>query len=393
MIAANTKKVEMWYEPGEIVRKTKGFECEMTIDEHAFLCGLIKEKRPSTILEIGVAEGGTTFIIDTAMKLMNQAGILISVDISPKLYWDEKRETGCVYKELCNDGWLKHSFIIGHTIGKEIENVAERMNGVIDFVVIDTTHIIPGELLDFIAVLPYLHVGTTVVLHDTMLNISRCLSNNPVYLTTGPMGASAIATKVLYTAVSGLKYSQYIEEKRHYANISAFEVTEKTREDIFDVFFSLTNTWLRIPSSDQIDEYREIIRKEYDQECNELFEYAVDINKKISKNAAIYLETGFHIPFDRLPFGSKVVIYGAGVVGKLLYTEIMKTNYCEIVLWVDKDYARIGDPVRDPNEINTTDSDYIIVAVANMEVYKEIYKSITGNNNEFKEKIIGPISY
>lgn len=206
MLTANTKKVNLWYEPGNIVREINGFECEMTADDHGFLCGLIKEKRPSTILEIGVAEGGTTFIIDTAMKLIKQEGSLISVDISPQLYWDKRRDTGYVYKEVVDNRWLKHSFIIGHTIGHAINEVVEKLNGVIDFVVIDTTHIIPGELLDFIAVLPYLQIGTTVVLHDTMLNISRGLSKNPYYMTTGAMGASAIATKVLYNAVSGLKY-------------------------------------------------------------------------------------------------------------------------------------------------------------------------------------------
>ena len=97
---ANTKKVDMWYEPRNIVQKTNGFECEMTADDHAFLCGLLKETRPSTILEIGIAEGGTTFIIDTVMRLIGQAGSMVSVDISPELYWDKRRETGYVYKEV-----------------------------------------------------------------------------------------------------------------------------------------------------------------------------------------------------------------------------------------------------------------------------------------------------
>lgn len=56
----NVYDVELWNEPGEILRTNEAFVCEMSVQNHAFLSGIIKEKRPKKIVELGVAEGGTT---------------------------------------------------------------------------------------------------------------------------------------------------------------------------------------------------------------------------------------------------------------------------------------------------------------------------------------------
>ncbi len=38
------KTVEPFYEPHEIINHMQEGYCEMSLEEHAFLCGLIKEK-------------------------------------------------------------------------------------------------------------------------------------------------------------------------------------------------------------------------------------------------------------------------------------------------------------------------------------------------------------
>ena len=280
MMKAYAKKNEMWYEPADSARSIPGFECEMSRDDHGFLCGLLKEKCPDVIMEIGVAEGGTTLVIDSAMKMLGIAGKLFSIDISSELYCDRTKSTGFIYKE-CKKHWLEHEFIFGHTVADFFRNTKET----IDFVVLDTTHIVPGELLDFLVILPYLNNGTTVVLHDVFLNIARGLCNDPTFVSSSPW---SIATKLLYSSVSGTKYSSEKNNSGEYVNISAFEITEQTREDIYNVFFALTHTWQYIPADWQIDEYRKIFGKEYDDECNRLFEYALESNKKIKKNESYY---------------------------------------------------------------------------------------------------------
>lgn len=52
-------------------------KCEMSRDQIAFLCGLLKWKKPRKIVEVGVAEGGTTAIIIKCLESMG--GYLSSI--------------------------------------------------------------------------------------------------------------------------------------------------------------------------------------------------------------------------------------------------------------------------------------------------------------------------
>lgn len=69
-------------------------------------------------------------------------------------------------------------------------------------------------------------------------------------------------------------------------------------------------------------------------------------------------------PFSKIQKGSKVVLYGAGNVGKDMYHQIELTGYCELVLWVDRDYATKQEIVKSPECMKTCTFDYIIIAIA-----------------------------
>lgn len=77
--------------------------------------------------------------------------------------------------------------------------------------------------------------------------------------------------------------------------------------------------------------------------------------------------------------GKKVVIYGAGRVGKDYYLQLKQVD-CEIVLWVDKNYQNCNEEiaVSDVTEIRSVDYDYIIIAVKR----KELADSIKNQLNE-----------
>ena len=94
----------------------------MAQDETAFLCGLLREKRPTKILEVGVNKGGTTAVILRALDMLKSKARLVSVDINPELY----------AKELLNrfptltDRWeLK--------CGRDVSAYLEEIGGDIDF--------------------------------------------------------------------------------------------------------------------------------------------------------------------------------------------------------------------------------------------------------------------
>ena len=75
-------------------------------------------------------------------------------------------------------------------------------------------HVMPGEVLDFLAVLPYLKVGSVVVMHDVSYNQAK------------PQNLNGHATTVLFSAVTAEKFLNFIPDdggrKYVYPNIAAF---------------------------------------------------------------------------------------------------------------------------------------------------------------------------
>lgn len=61
--------------------------------------------------------------------------------------------------------------------------------------------------------------------------------------------------------------------------------------------------------------------------------------------------------------GSKVVLYGAGDQGKLLYERIQRDNEWQLIAWVDRQYEQVGFPVTSPEKILDYNFDYVFIAV------------------------------
>ncbi len=68
-------------------------------------------------------------------------------------------------------------------------------------------------------------------------------------------------------------------------------------------------------------------------------------------------------PFN-VPRHSKVVIYGAGVFGKNIYSSFKEMDICNIQLWVDSDYKKNKNVVT-PMKILEEEYDYVLLAVLN----------------------------
>lgn len=64
-IMKNYKSVEPFNEPSNILNRIDNSiqKTEMSDSERGFLCGLLREHKPKKIVEVGVAEGGTTAVI------------------------------------------------------------------------------------------------------------------------------------------------------------------------------------------------------------------------------------------------------------------------------------------------------------------------------------------
>ena len=67
-------------------------------------------------------------------------------------------------------------------------------------------------------------------------------------------------------------------------------------------------------------------------------------------------------PFSNVPKGSRIVLYGAGKVGKQFYEQLLALKYLASVIWVDQDY-KIKQNVKNPKAVKPTDFDYIVIAI------------------------------
>lgn len=80
----------------------------------------------------------------------------------------------------------------------------------------------------------------------------------------------------------------------------------------------------------------------------------------------------WRFPRENIPPGSKVIIYGAGDVGKSFVKQLTETNYCRVGLWVDKNNMKLGKAIHSPTKIGGCDFDYIVVAISDEQIAREV---------------------
>ncbi|MBD5504495.1 MAG: class I SAM-dependent methyltransferase [Lachnospiraceae bacterium] len=257
------KIVEPFCEPHEIINHMEEGYCEMSPEEHGFLCGLIKEKSPNKIVEVGVAGGGTTAVIMKCLDMVNPSAKMYSCDLNKICYRRKDKMTGYQLDEVKEElgNYSNHKLLLGGILPQFMEQIGNN----IDLCVLDTVHAMPGEILDFLTILPYLSDGAVCILHDTANNLLGKYKD-------------AFATKILFDSVYAEKYYDFLNAN---LNIGAFVVDNRTREYIANVFSSLSITWAYEPTIRELMAYRDVFKKFYDEECLTLFDIFWEMNHEM----------------------------------------------------------------------------------------------------------------
>lgn len=127
--------------------------------------------------------------------------------------------------------------------------------------------------------------------------------------------------------------------------------------------------------------------KKYLQE--EYLELCIDGLKMQGIDSRFSIRYIYYPYYGRLK-GKKVILYGAGNVGKAYYYHIKEDRECLLVAWVDKNAKKISEldflPVTDLDDIYSKEYDCIVVAVYDEITYKIILKELVGRG--IKEDII-----
>lgn len=81
----------------------------------------------------------------------------------------------------------------------------------------------------------------------------------------------------------------------------------------------------------------------------------------------------YPFPKSKIEREKNVVIYGAGKVGKAFFNQLANSHYCNKLYWVDKKpRMELGIEVLSPEDINYSSVDYVVIAVADSNLAKEI---------------------
>ena len=101
-------------------------------------------------------------------------------------------------------------------------------------------------------------------------------------------------------------------------------------------------------------------------------------------------ETKYLFPYELIKANSRIVIYGAGRVGRAYMKNLIKTNYAKVAAWVDKAYEKIldlKDQVQLPDILSKLDFDYLVIAVESEQIAMEIEQDLI-NMGVSRDKLI-----
>jgi len=125
--------------------------------------------------------------------------------------------------------------------------------------------------------------------------------------------------------------------------------------------------------------YEQLVRLESRQESLVMSQLK-DPNFDFSLYENIYVR--FRFPFDIVPAGSRIVIYGGGVVGKMFLKQLARASYCQVVAVCDQNPAGTGIveapviSVRKLIGMSAEVYDLILVAIEREDIVQQIRQNL-----------------
>ena len=220
----------------------------IVIEELFFINGLIRKYKPKKILEIGVCTGGISATILNAIKDIEGA-MLYSCDLETKDYINSNLEVGHIAKDYLPNLKNKWKLFTGNTTSAFIEEIG----GDIDFVFIDTAHVMPGEVLTIIEILPFLKKNAIISLDDLHFQQREKNYNQPYFYP---------CNNLLFSVLRGKKIIFELEKNQPFkiTKLGAVILDDNQENYFFEYFYLLTNTWSYMPKKFEIDCARIILK-------------------------------------------------------------------------------------------------------------------------------------
>ncbi len=96
--------------------------------------------------------------------------------------------------------------------------------------------------------------------------------------------------------------------------------------------------------------------------------------RKAEKNrdAKSAVRSMFRFPYEQIPYGSRIIIYGAGRVGKDFIWQMKLSRYAEVMLWVDRNAEELSEDygIKNVDSLKSVDFDFIVISIKSKSAYE-----------------------
>lgn len=185
---------------------------------------------------------------------------LYSIDLNEKEFIGN-----CVNKYFPN--LIKNWILFKGNIATEY---MEKIGKNIDIALFDTSHLEPGEILDFLIVLPFLKEEAIVIFHDIAMQMTNSKNRNE------------FAPYIIFNGIRGQKFlpsGKNILKQ----DIGAIKLEKNQQKYYEDYFRLLGGQWQYFPKEIHINQIKIFVTKYYNKECLTIFEEAISFNRVFVK--------------------------------------------------------------------------------------------------------------
>ena len=217
----------------EIKNSLENTKCSnMWANQKEFLNGLVRKFKPKKVVEVGTLYGGSSIIILNAIDDLKDSK-LYSIDL------DTREKVGeCVPKYFPNL-MKKWTLFKGNIATAFLEQIGNN----IDMALFDTSHQEPGEIMDFLMVLPFLKENAIVAFHDIAMQITHSHDRNEW------------APYIIYNGIRGEKYLPSGDDILK-QDIGAAKLDSNQKRYYQEYFRLLGGQWQYFPKEEHVNQLR-----------------------------------------------------------------------------------------------------------------------------------------
>ena len=248
----------------EIKEKLLKAKCSlMWGNQREFINGIIRKFKPKKLVEIGVYSGGSSIIILNAIKDIENSK-LYSIELNNKNWIGN-----CTFKKFPNliNKWTLYK-------GNITANFIETIGNNIDFAMIDTSHFEPGEIMDFLMILPFLKEEAIIIFHDIDQQITA---------SNGKDMRNEWAPYIIFNLIRGEKYLPSGEGILN-KDIGAIKLEKNQKRFTHDYCRALGGQWQYFPSENCIKDTIKFFKKYYDKFCLTIIKESMEFNRQFVKD-------------------------------------------------------------------------------------------------------------